>query len=154
MPKKKAHEEVLETETVEIPVPETKIVKEIKLTTCGHVNKQHFNAEGKLEDLACTLDPRHPGDHQAPYKKNVADHLYDEKNRIVKITYHLEDAVSYWNDSAGKPADKVKSGEVAQMTGFQRDLVMQILSRNPRLNVDQALAQARQSPEWNSGELS
>ena len=34
---------------------------------CGHINRQYYNPDGALEDLACTLDKGHKGDHEADY---------------------------------------------------------------------------------------
>lgn len=117
---------------------------------CGHVNKHNYNADGELEDLACTLPLGHAGDHSAEYVKNVGEPQHDEKGRVVKVVYHQEKAVAYWGDAAGKPADEIGEGEVAQMSLMQKDLVMGLLAKNPALKVDQAVAQARGLPAWNS----
>lgn len=147
-PKKKA-ESVDEAVSAETP----EAVKEPKVQapeTCGHINRHHYNAAGRLEELACTLLPKHTGDHSATYKKNVGDPVHDEKGRVIKVEYHEEEATAVWNDAAGKPAADIQEGEIAQMTLFQKDLVMQLLAKNPTLTVDQAVAQAKQMPEWNS----
>ena len=54
----------------------------ISVTRCGHINKQSFNAKNELEDVACTREKGHAGDHTAELNgKEVA-----------------------WSDAAGKPA--------------------------------------------------
>lgn len=54
--------------------------------SCGHVNKQSHNKDNELEDLACTLDKGHAGDHSA----------------------ELDGKQTFWSDAAGKPTGKVK----------------------------------------------
>ena len=34
---------------------------------CGHINRQYYNPDGVLEDLACTLDKGHKGAHETDY---------------------------------------------------------------------------------------
>lgn len=138
---KKNHEAVIET-------PE--IVKEIKHAACGHITRHHYNAQGALEDLACVLPASHAGDHSAPYMKSVGEPVHDEKGRVVKTVYHEEQAVAYWNDSAGKPANRIREGEVGQMTLMQKDLVMQMLGKEPDLPIENAITKARALPQWNS----
>lgn len=81
MPKKKKTEE---QGTVE------KAVKAVENTVtaivaCGHINRQHHNADGVLEDLACTLDKGHKGDHSAKVENEISVN---------------------WSDAAGAPARK------------------------------------------------
>lgn len=54
------------------------------LTSCGHVNKQSYNENNELEDLFCTLDKGHKGDHSAT----------------------LNEKKVYWADAAGIPVRK------------------------------------------------
>lgn len=117
---------------------------------CGHINKHSYNTRGKLEDLSCTLEKGHDGDHSAPYKKNVGESVHDEKGRIVSVKYTPEESIAYWNDGAGVLAKEIKVGDVGQMNMFQKDIVMQILSKNPNTPVEQAIAEAKERPEWNS----
>ena len=35
------------------------------IVACGHINRQHHNENNELEDLACTLEKGHAGDHSA-----------------------------------------------------------------------------------------
>jgi hypothetical protein len=50
--------------------PAEKVVKAVEnaaisIVSCGHINRQHHNTENELEDLACTLEKGHAGDHSA-----------------------------------------------------------------------------------------
>jgi hypothetical protein len=63
--------------------PAEKVVKAVEnvaisIVSCGHINRQYHNAENALEDLACTLEKGHKGDHN--------------------------NGVNYWSDAAGTPA--------------------------------------------------
>jgi hypothetical protein len=49
---------------------------------CGHINKQYHNQDNELEDLACTLEKGHAGEHSA----------------------EVEGRLNAWSDAAGKPA--------------------------------------------------
>jgi hypothetical protein len=133
-----------------------KVVEKVKaaaVSTCGHVNKQHYNTKGKLEDLACDLEPKHAGDHHAKYRKNVGEPVTDEKGRVVRVDYHEEEADAYWNDAAGKPAASIHGREVEQTSLLQKDLIMQVMKENPHLTVEQATAQAKALPQWNAAAL-
>ncbi len=58
---------------------------------CGHINKQSYNKENELEDVACTREKGHAGDHSAEVEgKEVA-----------------------WSDAAGKPARSNKYEKVS-----------------------------------------
>jgi hypothetical protein len=51
------------------------------VTHCGHINKQSYNADNELEDVVCTREKGHAGDHTAEVDgKEIA-----------------------WNDAAGRP---------------------------------------------------
>lgn len=128
-----------------------KDASEVKEPLCGHVNKQHYGTKGKLEDLACTLPAGHAGNHSSPYKRLVGTPVTDEKGRVIKQNYEEVDDVSWWSDAAGAPAEQVHIGSKDQMTLYQRDLVMQVIQKNPKLSVDQAIAQASASEEWGQG---
>ena len=125
-----------------------KKVEEVTHDTCGHINKQHYGTKGKLEDLACTLPVGHSGNHSAPYKRLVGTPVTDEKGRVIKNTYEEVDDVGQWGDMAGTPAEQVFVGEKDQMTLYQRDMVLQIVKNNPKITIEQAIAQASQSEEW------
>lgn len=127
--------------------------EQVVASACGHVNKQHYGINGKLQDLACTLPAKHTGDHQALYKKNVGEPATDEKGRVVKTNYHEEDKVAFWGEAAGKPANPV-TGEVVQTSLLQKDLIMQIMKENARLTVEEATAQAKADARWNAAALS
>ena len=119
------------------------------IMTCGFVNKQHHGTKGKLEDLACTLPAGHDGVHSAPYKRLVATPVTDEKGRVIKNSYEEVEDISRWSDAAGVPSDQVFANTSDQMTLYQRDMVLQIIQKNPKTTVEQAIAQASQSEEWN-----
>jgi hypothetical protein len=149
MPKAKHVEEAKEPEA---PVTET--IKE-KVTsalrgTCGHVNKQHYNTKGKLEDLACDLEPKHAGDHHAKYQKNVPEPVTDEKGRVTNVNYHEEEADAYWTNAAGKPAKDISEGTVPQLSLMQKDLLAQLMARNPDMTVEVALEKVKTDPRWNA----
>lgn len=105
---------------------------------CGHINKQFVNAQGTLEDLACTLPKGHEGDHFAKYKRVVTEYgiVKDEKgvSRQAVTGTHVGEADGWWGDAAGVPA----SPHVAtQEEDFQRLKK----SRDRERGVDEALSQ-------------
>lgn len=125
-------------------------VDEVKAAgVCGHINKQHYGYDGKLEDLACALPGGHAGNHQAPYKRKVGTPVTNEKGMVVKMEYAEDETQSTWSDAAGVPAEQVHVGKAEQMTLYQRDLVLQIIQKNAKLTVEDAIAIASQSEEWN-----
>lgn len=100
---------------------------------CGHVNKQHFNKDGVLEDLTCTLPADHPAVlirtdtikgadgalvsvpvhaqvHKAEYEHLVADIIPPLKQRVEgrPITYKVVKVIGEWMDAAGIPAPQQK----------------------------------------------
>jgi hypothetical protein len=129
------------------------VKKVFEPAACGHVNKQHYNTDGKLQDLACTLPDGHIGDHQALCKKLSGEPQTDEKGRVVKSNYYEVDAIAYWNNAAGKAANPVTT-EVMQTSLLQKDLIMQIMKEHPSLTVEQATAQAKADARWNAAALS
>lgn len=148
------HEAVLVTKEVDASLPETpKAVKEVKLSTCGHINRHHFGPDGKPLELACDLDPKHTGDHHAKYQKNVAEQTMDEKGRVIKVTYHQEEADAYWGDAASKPVAEIVEGKQVQMNLLQKEMVMEILNRDPRMTAQEAINIAKAKPEWNAASL-
>jgi hypothetical protein len=120
---------------------------------CGHINKHYHNPQGLLEDLACTLLAGHAGDHSAPCMKNVPEPTLNEKGQVVKTNYHAEPTVGYWSDAAGTPADQIQAGTIERMSLLQKDLVLQILTKDPGLSVPEAMQKARALPQWNAAEL-
>lgn len=120
---------------------------------CKHVNKQHVNEKGVLQDLVCTLPENHAGDHRARHLRRVGEPVTNEKGVILKMEYHEEEVEASWNDVAGKPASEISEEPVLQMSLLQKDLVMQILTRNPAMDVKQAIAQAKLSKEWNAASV-
>lgn len=115
---------------------------------CGHVNRHHHGVDGKLKELHCVLPAGHDGDHQAPAQKNKPDPQYDEKGRVVKMSYTVEEITGYWNDSASTPAKDIYPQEILQMTLHQKDMVMRMLQGNPAMDVKEAVARAKMTPEW------
>jgi hypothetical protein len=143
-----------EVEVVQEPVIEEPI-KEPEPQVCGHVNRHSYGTDGKLQPLSCDLAPKHEGDHHARHIRNVKDEPEtDAKGRVVKQTYHTEEAETWWKDAAGKPAHLIPEGEIGQMSLLQKDLVMQILNKNPKMPVADAVKQAKSNPAWNAAELS
>lgn len=117
---------------------------------CGHVNKQHYNTKSRLEDLVCDLEKDHKGDHHAFYQKNVPDHETDDKGRVTKSKYTQEEAEAYWGDMAGTPAKDISEVAMPQLSQFQKDLLGEVLKKNPNLTATEALAVAKSSPTWNA----
>ena len=117
---------------------------------CGHINKQHYNTKGRLEDLTCDLEKGHTGDHHAIYEKNVPDHETDDKGRVKKPRYNQEKAETYWGVRAGTPAKEISEAAVPQLSQFQKDLLGEVLKKSPNLTAEQALAVAKASPTWNA----
>jgi len=117
---------------------------------CGHVNKQHYNTKGRLEDLTCDLEKGHTGDHHAIYEKNVPDHETDDKGRVTKSRYAQEETEAYWGEMAGTPAKEISEAAVPQLSQFQKDLLGEVLKKSPNLTAEQALAVAKASPTWNA----
>lgn len=68
------------------PAPER--AKESK--KCGHVNKQSYGLDGKLDNLRCALEKGHSGDHFAKH---------EELHEGVEL-----EAEAFWGDAAGEPA--------------------------------------------------
>jgi hypothetical protein len=95
---------------------------------CNHVNKQHVNSDGILEDLLCSLEEAHEGDHSAEYKclRLVDGSIAQSKliaagtpvlklsgkmvqgSGFVKNEYLEVTERAYWSNAASVPADQVK----------------------------------------------
>jgi hypothetical protein len=135
--------------------PENVVMGEngFELKTCGHVNKQHYNVKGRLEDLPCDLLAGHAGDHHAAYQRNVPNHIYNNKGGVEKAQWDQVEAEAFWGNDAGTPAGDIKEKEAKQFTSFQRDLVQEILRKNPDLSADEAYKQAKESPVWLAGNV-
>ena len=118
--------------------------------TCDHVNKQHYNTKGRLEDLKCDLEEGHKGDHHAFYEKNVPDHETNDKGQVTKSRYTQETAEAWWGDLAGTPAKEITERPMPQLSQYQKDLLGDVLRKNPHLSAEQALAEAKNSPTWNA----
>lgn len=145
MPKKaKAKSEVEEPAMVEV-----------KKSLCNHENKHAFNEEGKLAPLFCDLPNGHQGDHHAKFTQRlqVVDE-YDEKGRVRKSHFEDNEQDAHWNDAAGIPAAEIEENNIEQLTDYQRDLIMEVMRKNPSLNARQAKAAAKESELWDAGRLS
>lgn len=80
---------------------------------CGHTNRQHYNIQGALENVACELPKGHAGNHSAnvqvlrknpyPVKNPAAEYLWREGAEYEVVFADVE-----WSDAAGTPADKIK----------------------------------------------
>lgn len=130
---------------------EVEIQKESKnKPVCGHVNKQHTGTDGKLQDLSCILPKEHSGDHKARHMRKVGEPVTNEKGQVLRTEYHEEEVDASWGDVAGKPVSEISEEATLQMSLLQKDLVMQILTREPALDAKQAIAKAKLSKEWNA----
>lgn len=116
--------------------------------TCGHINKHYFNTQGKLEDLACDLPKGHTGDHHAIALRNMPEYTHDHKGIPIKVVYTETETETYWGDMAGTPAKEITAGEVSQLTAYQRDILMELMKKNPALSAEQALAAAKLEKNW------
>lgn len=152
MPSKKTEPQVDEAAKNE-PVEE-KEPQVVKAGLCGHVNRQHYNTQGRLSELTCDLPPKHLGDHHARYMKNIGEPVTDEKGRVLKVSYHEEEAETWWNDVAGKPVADVAIGAVETLNLNQKDMIMSFMNRNPNLSAAEALKMAKSQAEWNLQEPS
>lgn len=152
--KKVPVEEVpVETAEQETQAEEPK-AEEPKVMVCGHVNRQHYNSKGRLSEILCDLPPKHTGDHHAKYMKNVGEPVNDEKGRVTRVTYHEEEADTYWNDAAAKPVGDVVVGTVEALNLNQKDMIMAVLNNDPTLSTEAALNIAKAKAEWNLQEPS
>lgn len=124
-----------------------------ELSVCGHVNKHHYNRDKKLEDLPCDLEKGHAGDHHAKYPKNEPDPITNSKGQVVEERYKEVEAEAFWSDAAGMPANMIHAAEVEQLTMYQKDLLMGIMSKNDGMKVEEALAQAKLSAAWLAGNV-
>lgn len=116
--------------------------------TCPHINKQHYNTKGKLEDLQCDLPAGHKGDHHAVYIRLTPNHIADARGIVVKEHYDEDAADVFWGDAAGTLASGIRPAEVQQMTDYQKDLVMMELKRDPTLPLEKAVALAKEKGTW------
>lgn len=94
---------------------------------CGHINRQHINAQGLREDLACALPAGHDGDHSAPYaclrprdgsivqaeaiangKKVLQLSGVQVRDKYIPHEYVEVIETAYWSNAAGIPAAQVQ----------------------------------------------
>jgi hypothetical protein len=126
------------------------VLTETKASQCGHANMQHYGTNGRLEKIVCDLPDGHAGDHHAKYTRNAKDEPEtDSKGRVLKLTYHEEEADAWWNDEAGRPARAVDN-DALQTSLLQKDLIMQVMKESPHLTIEQAMAKAKALPQWNA----
>src|SRR3990167_7257259 len=121
------------------------------MSLCGHVNKHYYGLNGKLEDLTCTLEGGHTGDHSALHRRKVGTPVTDEKGRVISTTYEEVETLGAWNDAAGTPAANIIALDREQMTLYQRDLVLQIVQKNPKISIEDAVKLASGKEEWTQG---
>lgn len=122
--------------------------KKEKEEICGHVNKHYINTKGRLEDLTCDLPKGHAGDHHAVCVRKIPDPLTDNKGRVIEERYREEEADAYWGDVAGTPAKDITEKPMPQLSQFQKDLLAEVLKKNPTMSIESALQQAQESPLW------
>lgn len=115
---------------------------------CGHISKHHYNAKGRLEDIACDLPKGHAGDHHAVYMKLVDDPETDLRGITVAHHYREVEADTFWGDAAGTPVNQIKEGKSLQLSNFQKDILADIMKGDESLKVEDALAIAKASPKW------
>lgn len=86
------------------------------MAICGHINRHSYGADGKLDNLKCTLEKGHDGLHQAEHYE-VATQLSasyeggEFRSTIVdgKEVYEAT-VVRQWSDAAGIPAKEISPG--------------------------------------------
>ena len=82
-------------------------IEEIR-AKCGHINRHSLGIKGMPDDLACELDPGHPGNHKAMHMEYVPD---DKGDTIISKRPHLLKKVEReWSDMAGTPAKDIMPG--------------------------------------------
>lgn len=129
---------------------ENVVLEETFAAACGHVNKQHYGTDGRLQDLICNLPKGHDGDHRALYAMKIGEPVNDEKGRVIRTNYREEERYGYWNDSAGKTAAPADGVEMEQTSLWQKDLIMRIMAKDPDMTVEKATQKAKQDPAWNA----
>lgn len=117
---------------------------------CGHINKHYVNHKGMLEDLRCDLPDGHSGDHHAIGRRKVSDPITDNKGRVVEERYHEEEVDAYWGDAAGVPAKEISEKPLPQLTQFQKDILSDVLKKNPEMKIEEAIEKAKESPIWSA----
>lgn len=92
---------------------------------CGHINKQYINPDGALEDLKCTLQAGHGGDHKAEHKalREFSGMKHPAKTYQVwqGKEYELVTEMGIWSDAAGRSAEEVgveMAGKREQLNAF------------------------------------
>jgi hypothetical protein len=115
---------------------------------CGHINKHYVNPKGRLEDLPCDLEKGHAGDHHAFCVHLVSDPLTNPKGQVIEERYREEQAEAWWSEAAGVPAKDITEAPMPQLSQYQKDILADILKRNPTMSVEVALKQAQESPLW------
>ncbi len=78
------------------------------LDVCGHVNKQSFNIDGQLEDVACALAAGHVGDPSANIQV-LRENPYTPKDPaatykwVAGKEYEIKTDTIFWGTAAGVP---------------------------------------------------
>ena len=150
MPKKTVEDEVT---SEELTIEPAKPAKEAKFGGCGHVNRQHYGTDGKLLEIVCDLEPKHEGDHHARAMRNVPEPVTNEKGIVTSVKQRQEEVGTWWGDKAAALTRDVIANVAEQMSLLQKDLVMDILNKNPNLTVEQAIAQAKASNAWQAASV-
>lgn len=99
------------------------------MAPCGHINKHHHGINGKLEDLACTLEQGHDGDHSAEHLAlRMADDNFETAKQIQegaqshkfagKMWLEVKE-MGFWSDGASIPAADIKP-DLAQLAELKR----------------------------------
>ena len=86
---------------------------------CGHVNRHSFGMDGKPDNLACTLEKGHTGDHCAVHDERATsisgaltpEEMNNYKDAIIDgKKYYVASVNRFWKDIAGTPANEIKPG--------------------------------------------
>jgi hypothetical protein len=72
---------------------------------CGHINRHSIDAQGQHDNLACTKDPGHGGNHGADHLQWTADP--DGTIKINKQLSSVQPVWVEWGDMAGTPVEKI-----------------------------------------------
>ena len=97
---------------------------------CGHINKHFKNMQGVLEDLPCSLESGHAGEHQAEYQALREFSGLKNPNQKYQVwmgkEYEVVTDIAEWSDAAGRPA-----AEIAQELAEKRAILDAFVKANP-----------------------
>lgn len=94
----------------QVPPKSEPVKDEPQDNLCGHINRHSYGADGKLDNLSCTLPKGHDGLHSAlHYERKFGQPYRDEVNpRIIRNDVMEEgEYLVDWRNEAGTPANEI-----------------------------------------------